>query len=149
MTRQDAPPALEVLLHQIEEADLLVVGTPISKGSYTGLLKHLFDLLTTSESADRVAIISATDCGDCNSLVVEDSMRPLLSLMGCYTIPTAVFARDDDFIDLQLAEEAVIIRARRALREAFRSLGLNPPLTTLMSCGKLPTSEPWALRLRQ
>ena len=149
LTRQDAPPALEALLHKIEAADLLVVGTPISKGSYTGLLKHLFDLLTTSESADRVAVIAATDSGDCNSLVLEDSLRPLLSLLGCYTVPTAVFARDDDFIDLQLAEEAVVIRARRAIREAFRSLGLDPPLTTLMSYGKLPTSEPLEMRLRQ
>jgi len=149
LTRQDASPALEALLLKIEAADLLVVGTPISKGSYTGLLKHLFDLLTTSESADRVAVIAATDSGDCNSLVLEDSLRPLLSLVGCYTVPTAVFARDDDFIDLQLAEEAVVVRARRAIREAFRSLGLDPPLTTLMSYGNPPASEPLELRLRQ
>jgi FMN reductase len=149
MSRQEASPELEVLLHKIEAADLLVVGTPISKGSYTGLLKHLFDLLSTSESAERVAVIAATDSGDCNSLVLEVALRPLLSLLGCYTVPTAVFARDDDFIDLQLAEEAVVIRARRALREAFRSLGLDPPLPTLMSYGTLPASEPSELRLRQ
>jgi NAD(P)H-dependent FMN reductase len=28
-----------------QTADLLVVGTPIAHGSYTGLLKHLLDLL--------------------------------------------------------------------------------------------------------
>jgi len=72
-----------------------------------------------------------------------------LSLVDCYTVPTAVFAQDDDFIDLQLAEEAVVIRARRAIREAFRSLGLDPPLTTLMSYGNPPASEPLELRLRQ
>jgi len=33
------------VLGKIEAADLLVVGTPISKGSYTGLLKHLLDLV--------------------------------------------------------------------------------------------------------
>jgi hypothetical protein len=59
-----------------------------------------------------------------------------------------VFARDDDFLDLQLAEEAVVIRARRALREDFRR-ELDPPLTTLMSFGNLPASEPSELRLRQ
>jgi len=132
-TRQDASPQLEVVLQKIEAADLLVIGTPICKGSYTGLLKHLLDLLTVSISEDHVAIIAATDRGDCNSLLLEHSLRPLLSLLGYCTVPTAVYARDDDFVDLQVAEEAVIIRARRAVGEAFRVLGLDPPLNTLIS----------------
>ena len=132
-TRQDASPELEAALERIEAADLLIIGTPISKGSYTGLLKHLLDLLTASKSEDHVAIIAATDRGDCNSLLLEHSLRPLLSLLGYCTVPTAVYARDDDFVDLQVAEEAVIIRARRAVGEAFRVLGLDPPLNTLIS----------------
>jgi FMN reductase len=135
LTRNDAVPELEAVLQKIEGADLLVVGTPISKGSYTGLLKHLFDLLTDSTVEDRVAIIVATDRGDCNSLVLEHSLRPLLSLLGYCTVPTAVFARDDDFVDLHVAEEAVMIRARRAVGEAFRVLGLDPPFTTFVSGG--------------
>jgi FMN reductase len=135
-TRQDASPELEAALERIEAADLLIVGTPISKGSYTGLLKHLLDLLTASKSEDHVAIIAATDRGDCNSLLLEHSLRPLLSLLGYCTVPTAVYARDDDFVNFQVAEEAVIIRARRAVGEAFRVLGLDPPLNTLVSHGE-------------
>jgi FMN reductase len=135
-TRQDASPELEAALERIEAADLLIVGTPISKGSYTGLLKHLLDLLTASKSEDHVAIIAATDRGDCNSLLLEHSLRPLLSLLGYCTVPTAVYARDDDFVNFQVAEEAVIIRARRAVGEAFRVLGLDPPLNTLISHGE-------------
>lgn len=132
LARQDALPELETVLKKIETADLLVVGTPICNGSYTGLLKHLFDLVTPSRSEQGVAIIAATDRGDCNSLVLEHSLRPLLSLLGYCTVPTAVFARDDDFVDLHLAQEAVIIRARRAVGEAFRVLGLDPPFTALL-----------------
>jgi FMN reductase len=135
LARKDATAKLETALEKIESADLLVVGTPISNGSYTGLLKHLLDLLTTLSSRDRVAIIVATDRGDCNSLILEHSLRPLLSLLGYCTVPTAVYARDDDFVDLWVAEEAVIIRARRAVREAFRVLGLDPPLTALVASG--------------
>jgi FMN reductase len=133
LTRQDASPQLEAALQKIEAADLLIIGTPISKGSYTGLLKHLLDLLTVSISEDHVAIIAATDQGDCNSLLLEHSLRPLLSLLGYCTVPTAVYARDDDFVNFRVAEEAVIIRARRAVGEAFRVLGLDPPLNTLIS----------------
>jgi FMN reductase len=131
-TRQDAPPLLEAVLERIETADLLVVGTPISNGSYTGLLKHLLDLLIASNSEEQVAIIVATDPGNCNSLVLEHSLRPLLSLLGYCTVPTAVYARDSDFVNLYVAEEAVIARARRAVREAFHILGLDPPLTTFV-----------------
>jgi hypothetical protein len=56
-----------------------------------------------------------------------------LSQLGYYTVPSAVYARDDDFVDLWVADEAVIDRARRAVREAFRVLGLQPPLNTFVS----------------
>ena len=143
LARQDAAPELETVLKKIESADLLIVGTPISKGSYTGLLKHLFDLLTPSQSEERVAIIAATDRGDCNSLVLEHSLRPLLSLLGYCTVPTAIFARDDDFVDLHVAQEAVIIRARRAVGEAFRVLGLDPPFTALLAGGNAQHPNQW------
>jgi hypothetical protein len=35
IARNDATPELEAMLNKIEDADLLVVGTPISKASYT------------------------------------------------------------------------------------------------------------------
>jgi FMN reductase len=143
-TREAATPKLEAVLEKIERADFLVVGTPIAHGSYTGLLKHLLDLLGASTAEDGVAIIVATDRGDCNSLAMEHSLRPLLSLLGYCTVPTAVYARDDDFVDLWLAEEAVILRARRAVREAFRVLGLDPPPTTFIVNGNSPRASYWS-----
>jgi len=133
LTRGDAAPKLEAILEKIETADLLVVGTPIAHGSYTGLLKHLLDLLAGERQGDRVAIIVATDRGDCNSLVLEYALRPLLSLLGYHTVPSAVYARDDDFVDRWVADEAVITGARRAVGEAFRVFGLDPPLNTFIS----------------
>jgi FMN reductase len=132
-SRESASMKFTAKFEKIENADLLVVGTPIVKGSYTGLLKHLFDLLYSSKSENGIAIIAATDRGDCNSLALEYSLRPLLTLTGYYTVPTTVYARHNDFVDYRVAEEAVIVRARRAVGEAFRILGLDPPLATLMS----------------
>lgn len=143
-TREGATAKLEAVLEKIERADFLVIGTPIVHGSYTGLLKHLLDLATASTAEDSVAIIVAPDRGDCNSLVLEHSLRPLLSLLGYCTVPTAVYARDDDFVDSWLAEEAVINRARRAVREAFRVLGLDPPLTTFVASGNSIRASYWS-----
>jgi FMN reductase len=136
-SRETADKGLSAKLENIESADLLVVGTPIVKGSYTGLLKHLFDLLNKSNSENGIAIVVATDYGDCNSLALEYSLRPLLSLTGYYTVPTVVYARHDDFVDFRVAEEAVIARARRAVGEAFKILGLDPPLATLIANGDI------------
>lgn len=130
--RNDTSPKLEAVLKRIEMADLVVIGTPISNGTYTSVLKRLLDLMSISETEEKVAIIAATDTGDCNSLKLEASLRPLLRLLGYCTVSTAVFARDDDFVDLWVADEAVIVRARRAVREAFGLLGFKPPLATLI-----------------
>jgi FMN reductase len=135
LKRDDAALELQAALQKIERADLPVVGTPIINGSYAGPLKHLFDLSNARPSEDRVTIIAASNSGDCNSLVLEHSLRPLLSPLGFCIVPTAVFTRDDDFVDHRMAEEPMIIRDRRAIREAFRILGLDPPLTTLISNG--------------
>jgi FMN reductase len=132
-SRESASMKLTAKFEKIENADLLVVGTPIVKGCYTGLLKHLFDLLNSSKSENGIAIIAATDRGDCNSLALKYSLCPLLTLTGYYTVPTTVYARHNDFVDYRVAEEAVIVRARRAVGEAFRILGLDPLLATLMS----------------
>ena len=139
--RNDTSPKLEAVLKRIETADLLVIGTPISNGTYTSLLKRLLDLMSISETEDKVAIIAATDSGDCNSLDLEASLRPLLSLLGYCTVSTAVFARDDDFVDLWVADEAVIVRARRAVREAFGLLGFKPPLVTLVGSRNSPEAN--------
>src|SRR5690606_26610523 len=45
LTRNDLPPSVEDELRRIEEADLLVVASPVYRGSFTGLFKHLFDFV--------------------------------------------------------------------------------------------------------
>jgi FMN reductase len=134
-SRAAAPPRLEKTLRWIENANLLVIGTPIYNGSYTGFLKHLLDLVRPAESDDleKVAIIAAIDRGDCNSLALDHSLRPLLNQLGYRPVPTSIYARDDDFVHDYLAEETVMFRARRALGEAFRLLGLEPPHSAFLA----------------
>src|ERR1700681_846282 len=47
------------LLEAIEGCDGLVVGTPVYKGSYTGLFKHLFDLVTPERLPGAPAALGA------------------------------------------------------------------------------------------
>jgi FMN reductase len=92
------PAEIAAAFDTLAAADLLVVGTPVYKGSYTGLLKHFFDLLDPKALAGKVAVLAATGGSDHHSLVLEHQLRPLLSFFNAYTVPTTIYAKDADFL---------------------------------------------------
>ncbi|MCI0354597.1 MAG: NAD(P)H-dependent oxidoreductase, partial [Acidobacteria bacterium] len=47
------------IIDSIQSADLLVVGTPIYRGSYTGAFKHVFDLVRQDALAGKPVVLSA------------------------------------------------------------------------------------------
>jgi FMN reductase len=102
----------------IIDADVLVVGSPVYKGSYTGLLKHIFDLIEPQALAGKPVVLVATGGSPLHALVVEHQLRPLLSFFGAHTVPTAIYAVDGDFTDYRLANPKVEERVRRAVGEA-------------------------------
>jgi FMN reductase len=99
------------VLRDIETADALIVGTPIYKGSYTGLFKHLFDLVEPDTLKDVPVVLTATGGGLRHALVVEHSLRPLFGFFEALTIPTAVYASESNFIDGTLVDTPVRERA--------------------------------------
>ncbi|MEH3146701.1 MAG: FMN reductase [Methylobacterium frigidaeris] len=108
------------VVEAIEEADALVVGTPVYKGAYTGLFKHLFDLIEPDALAGKPVAIVATGGGPRHALVVEHSLRPLFGFFSALTVPTAVYASDADFRDGALEEAGV----RRRLTDAAEQLAV-------------------------
>lgn len=83
---------------KLAAADVIVIGTPVYKGSYTGLLKHFMDLLEPKTLNGKVAVLAATGGSDHHSLVLEHHLRPLLSFFGAHTVPTTVYVKDTDFV---------------------------------------------------
>jgi FMN reductase len=98
------------IIETIERADALVIGTPVYKGAYTGLFKHLFDLVEPAALAGKPVLITATGGGPRHALVVEHQLRPLFGFFTALTVPTAVYASDADFTDGELVNPD--IRAR-------------------------------------
>lgn len=85
------------VIELIETADILVVGSPVYKGSYSGLFKHLFDLVDPNALCGMPVVITATGGGDRHALVVEQSMRPLFGFFMAHAMPTAIYASGRDF----------------------------------------------------
>jgi FMN reductase len=92
------PADIGLAYEKLVEADVIVVGTPVYKASYTGLLKHFFDLLDPKVLNGKVAVLAATGGSDHHSLVLEHQLRPLLSFFNVHTVPTTIYVKDSDFI---------------------------------------------------
>jgi FMN reductase len=102
------------IVEAIEGADALIVGSPVYKGAYTGLFKHLFDFVDPAALVGKPVILSATGGGPRHALVVEHALRPLFGFFSAHTIPSAVYGSDADFRDGVLVDEGVKARIRDA-----------------------------------
>jgi FMN reductase len=96
-TRSFAEP-LQQAIAGVSSADLLVVATPVYKGSYTGLLKLFVDFLGQDELVDTPIVLAATGGSELHSLVIEHELRPLFGFFRARTLPHAVYARGADFL---------------------------------------------------
>ncbi|ARP62186.1 MULTISPECIES: FMN reductase [unclassified Mesorhizobium] len=105
------------ILEQILAADVLVVGSPTYKGSYTGLFKHFFDLIDPAALRGKPIVLTATGGGERHALIVEHQLRPLFGFFEAFALPTAVYATDKDFTDGVLRSEAILKRAAQAVDE--------------------------------
>lgn len=112
------PPVLSQAYEKLHNADLIVIGTPIYKASYTGLLKHFFDLVDPKKLTGKVAILVATGGSDHHALVLESHLRSLASFFGIYTVPTTIYAKDLEFKDYQLESPVIEQRIDQALEQA-------------------------------
>jgi FMN reductase len=127
--REDVEPAVEEVLSATESADILIAVTPVYRGSFTGLFKHYFDLLDQDSLRDVPVILGATGGGRRHTLVVEYALRPLFAFFGAHTVPTAIYAADEDFDSGRVLLPELVSRIREAARQAVGLLGLSPVLT--------------------
>ena len=113
-TREQLPLPARRVVEAIEGADALIVGSPVYKGSYTGLFKHLFDLVDPGALVDKPVAVVATGGGARHALVVEHGFRPLFGFFGALQVPAAVYASDADFADGALGDDGVRARVVQA-----------------------------------
>jgi len=122
--RSQLPDVVERELAAVEQADVLVVATPVYRGSYTGLFKHFFDFIHQDALIDKPVLLAATGGSERHALVIDHQLRPLFSFFQARTLPLGVYATDQDFSDYRLQNVALIQRAQLAVQRALPLLGL-------------------------
>ncbi|CAO4174844.1 FMN reductase [Methylorubrum aminovorans] len=110
------------IVEAIETADALIVGSPVYKGSYAGLFKHLIDFVSPEALIGKPVVLTATGGGPRHALVVEHSLRPLFGFFSAQTAPTAVYAGDTEISEGRVADALVRERVAQAAAELARLL---------------------------
>ncbi|HFZ8995273.1 TPA: NADPH-dependent FMN reductase [Citrobacter freundii] len=94
-------PALKTLVEQLQEADGLIVATPVYKAAYSGALKTLLDLLPERALAGKVVLPVATGGTVAHMLAVDYALKPVLSALKAQEILHGVFADDSQVLEYQ------------------------------------------------
>lgn len=122
------PESHQQVIDEIEAADLLVVGTPVYRGSYSGAFKHLFDLVRYDRLKGKPVILTATGGTPLHGLMTEHQLRPLFGFFGALTLPTTVYALETDFTNYALSNPAIGQRVEAATAEALHTLAPRRPV---------------------
>jgi FMN reductase len=119
----DLAPLSRAIVDILVSADALILGSPVYKGSYTGLFKHLFDLIEPVALAGKPVLLIASGGGDKHALVIEHQLRPLFGFFEAATLATGVYASAADFTDGQPSSAPLLGRLDRAIDQFHPWLG--------------------------
>lgn len=111
-------PALDAL-EEVERADLLVVGSPAYRATYSGLFKLFFDYVGQYALVDTPVVLTATGGSDRHALLVEHQMRPLFGFFQALTLPLGIFANERDFTDYRVTSSDLESRIATSISRAL------------------------------
>ena len=87
-------PRVRHAIASVEDADLVLICTPIYKASYSGVLKAFLDLLPQNALRGKTVLPMATGGSVAHLLALDYALNPVLSALGARDILDPVFASD-------------------------------------------------------
>jgi FMN reductase len=94
------------LVARIQEADAILVASPVYRGSYTGALKNLLDHLPIEALAGKPIGIVAMGATTHHYLGIDWHLRDVLAWFGAIVAPTSVYLSSSDFVAGNLSDDA-------------------------------------------
>lgn len=87
-------PSVVNAIHQVAQAQAVVVATPVYKAAYSGALKVLLDLLPQTALKGKTVLPLATGGSPHHMLALDYALRPVLQSLGARHILPGVYATD-------------------------------------------------------
>ncbi|MBM6583813.1 NAD(P)H-dependent oxidoreductase [Microvirga sp. BT689] len=132
-SREETSPVLEEALRAVEQADLLLIGTPVYKGSYTGLFKHFVDLIDYKSLAGVPVALLAMGGSDRHALVIDHQLRPLFGFFNAQTLPTGVFVSERSYPDGCINDPVLQNRISTFVRESVDAVKIRAAIRGLQA----------------
>jgi FMN reductase len=94
------------VVEAIERAHVVAFATPVYRGSMTGALKNVFDLLPVPALTAKVVALVAMGGSDHHFLGADRHWRDVLTFFGALPMPTSAYLTGADFTDGVPREQA-------------------------------------------
>jgi len=91
-------PSLRVFLDKVENANGIIIATPIYKASFSGLLKAALDVLPQFALAGKVILPLGVGGSLAHVLALDYSLRPVIQSMGARHIVQSHFVVDAELV---------------------------------------------------
>lgn len=124
---------------QVEDANLLVVATPVYKAAYSGVLKVFLDLLPQSALQGKTVLPLATGGSPHHMLALDYALRPVLQSLGAKHILPGIYATDGQVALPPEGAYAVAPEIGQRIDEAVHQLVsevLHAPATSAAATGR-------------
>lgn len=104
----------------LQQADAVIVSTPVYKAAYSGLLKAFLDLLPQTALRDKVALPIATGGSPAHVLAVDYALRPVLASLAPSAITPGWFVLASEVTRHEGGEVTLAESAATPLAEVTR-----------------------------
>ncbi|MBH8599983.1 NADPH-dependent FMN reductase [Thermoactinomyces sp. CICC 23799] len=119
-------PAIQEANRQVENADAVLIASPVYKASYTGILKTYLDLLPQKGLHGKIILLVFIGGTINHLLAIDYALKPVLSVLGARHILGGVYVIDSqvqrDRRGQLVLEEEVKQRLNDALRELIEEV---------------------------
>jgi len=88
-------PAIAEAVALVSDADAVVVGTPVYKASFSGVLKVFLDLLPQDGLANKLVLPLATGGSQSHMLALDYALRPVLASLAPRHILPSIYATSE------------------------------------------------------
>jgi len=89
-----AHPALRAAVELVDNAQAVVIASPVYKVSFSGLLKTFLDLLPQTGLAGKIVLPIATGGSLAHLLALDYALKPVLSSLGARHVVSNIFGTD-------------------------------------------------------
>ncbi|ENO89436.1 NADPH-dependent FMN reductase [Thauera linaloolentis] len=144
-------PAIADAIGRVAGARAVIIGTPVYKAAYSGLLKTFLDLLPQDGLAGKTVLPLATGGSLAHTLALDYGLKPVLAALGAHHLLSSIYVIDaqarvegeglalDAAIEQRIGEGLLRLRETLSARERASATRTPAPAS---SGGREPLAAP-------